>query len=597
MKNKILKVLAIFFIFLIFLFIFLNSKKPMQYKIIDVIEADEFYIDINKNNKIDSFEHIKLKDVIAFKPSRDKNLDKYYKKHGLNYKNALKIGFLARNWARENLLKKDVLVYGIENCNKNEVCKVKIKYQNNDLSEFLLKNGLALRNENDKEKPYFQNFNFKQIKNNVAILSNLDFVFINLKTNIVHNLNCEHIDEISHGEILLKKDFKNYSEIFCKKCLAQKQTDKFKIPKSKGIYKKSIYKKFDDIELYLINPLEYDKPSSLCRNDFCKRLIQEINSAKNSIDVAIYGFGEQKEIYEALLNAKNRGVKIRDVVDYAKNIDEMFSYNSKFRQEFNPKENKMPSIMHNKFFIFDNKLLINGSVNISSTGSGGYNSNIAAVITDKEIIEAYRAEFEQMYALKFSTLKKKNNYSSTKLSVYFSPNGNVYQEAILPNIQNAKEKIYVSAFYLTDKNLIDELISAKKRGVEVLVILDATSANNFKDRLAKLRNNEIPTAVENWGGKNHEKTIGIDNEILILGSCNFSKSGFYKNDENILVIKDSKIASFYSDYFLYLLNSIDKKYFIFIPRAEGLESKNSCFDGLDNDYDGKIDGQDEACKS
>lgn len=597
MKNRILKVLALFFIFLIFLFIFLNSKKPMQCKIIDVIEADEFYIDINKNNKIDSFEHAKLKDVTAFKPLRDKNLDKYFKKNGLNYKEALKIGFLARNWAKDNLINKDVLVYGIENCDNSEVCKVKINYQNNDLSEFLLSNGLAFKNENDKEKQHFQNFNFKQIKNNVAILSNLDFVFINLKTNIIHNLNCEHVDEISHGEILLKKDFKSYSEIFCKKCLAQKQTDKFKISKSKGVYKKSIYKKFDDVELYLINPLEYDKPSCLCRNDFCKRLVKEINGAKNSIDVAIYGFGEQKEIYEALLSAKNRGVKIRAVVDYAKNIDEMFSYNSNFRQEFNPKENKMPSIMHNKFFIFDDELLINGSANISSTGSGGYNSNIAVAIADKEIIKAYKSEFEQMYTMRFSTLKKKNNYSSSKFSAYFSPNGNVYQEAILPNIQNAKEKIYVSAFYLTDKNLIEELILAKKRGVEVLVILDATSANNFKDRLAKLRNNAIPAVVENWGGKNHEKTIVIDNEILILGSCNFSKSGFYKNDENILVIKDSKVASFYADYFLYLLNSIDKKYFIFIPKAEGLESKNSCFDGLDNDYDGKIDGQDEACKT
>lgn len=597
MKIKILKVLAVFFIFLIFLFIFLNSKKPIQRKIIEVIEADEYYIDINKNNKIDSFEHFKLKNVTAFKPLRDKNLDKYFKKNGLNYKDALKIGFLARNWAKDNLTNKDVLVYGIENCNKNEVCKVKIKYNNNDLSEFLLNNGLAYKNENNKDKFCFQNFNYKQIKNNAAILSNLDFVFINLKTNIVHNFNCEHVDEISFGEILLKKDIKNYSEVFCKKCLAQKQTNKFKIPKSKGVYKKSIYKKFDDIDLYLINPLEFDKPSALCRNDFCKRLVKEINGANSSIDIAIYGFGEQKEIYEALLNAKNRGVKIRAVVDYAKNIDEMFSYNSKFKQDFAPKESKMPSIMHNKFFIFDNKLLINGSVNISSTGSGGYNSNIAAAITDREIIKAYKAEFEQMYAMKFSISKKQNNYSSAKLSAYFSPNGNVYQEAILPNIQNAKEKIYVSAFYLTDKNLIEELISAKKRGVEVLIILDATSANNFKDRLAKLRNNAIPTIVENWGGKNHEKTIVIDDKILILGSCNFSKSGFYKNDENILVIKDSKIASFYADYFLYLLNSIDKKYFIFIPKAEGLESKNSCFDGLDNDYDGKIDSQDEACRA
>ena len=76
----------------------------------------------------------------------------------------------------------------------------------------------------------------------------------------------------------------------------------------------------------------------------------------------------------------------------------------------------------------------------------------------------------------------------------------------------------------------------------------------------------------------------------------FSKSGFYKNDENVILFKNSDAAKFYSEYFLYLFNSIDKKYLHSIPRAEGLESVNSCYDGLDNDYDGKIDLDDEACK-
>ena len=33
-----------------------------------------------------------------------------------------------------------------------------------------------------------------------------------------------------------------------------------------------------------------------------------------------------------------------------------------------------------------------------------------------------------------------------------------------------------------------------------------------------------------------------------------------------------------------------------IPKAEGYESINSCSDNLDNDYDGKIDKHDSACK-
>jgi len=181
------------------------------------------------------------------------------------------------------------------------------------------------------------------------------------------------------------------------------------------------------------------------------------------------------------------------------------------------------------------------------------------------------------------------------MAVYFSPKDDVYQNGIEPYIKNAKEKIYVSAFYLTDKDMISELINAKKRGVEVLIILDSTSANSFKHKVEQLRESLIPVAIEDWGGKNHEKTIVVDGKILIVGSCNFSKSGFYKNDENIVVIKNKDVAQKYEDYFLYLINSIDKKYFVSFPRPEGFESKNSCNDGIDNNFDGKIDKDDIGC--
>ena len=94
---------------------------------------------------------------------------------------------------------------------------------------------------------------------------------------------------------------------------------------------------------------------------------------------------------------------------------------------------------------------------------------------------------------------------------------------LIPNIKNAKRKIYVSIFYLTDASFINELINAKKRNVEVMILVDSLSANNFRNKINLLRENLIPTIVENWGGKNHEKTIMIDDEILILGSSNFSK--------------------------------------------------------------------------
>jgi len=599
MKTKIIKILILFFILISSLFIIQHSKRPIKCKILEVIEANEFYIDLNNNGVNDKNEHVKLKNIDAFTPIKTPYIEKISKELGISTEEYLKTGIIARTWAKENLKYKEILAYDTKDCFDNQICKIKIIYQNTDLAKSLLENGLAYIPGNIKSKEYIFNSNIKETKNIAKELSKLEFLFLNLKNKIVHLPNCEHVSKINKSELILKNKNLN-SHIFCKKCLKEKLAQKITInlPKSKYLYKKSAYKKFNNIEIYLINPLEYSKPSTTCRSDYCKRLVNEINSAKNSIDIALYGFGEQKEIYDALTNAKNRGIKIRAVCDFDKDSDNSYYPLTKdFISEFGAICDKNPALMHNKFFIFDNNLVLTGSTNISSTGSGGYNSNLAIVIKDKNIAQIYKQEFEQMYNSRFSKYKKLNyiDFTNSILEIYFSPKGDIFQNAILPNIQKAKKSIYVSAFYLTDNEMIEELILAKNRGVEVLIILDATSASNFRKKVEKLRKAKIPTAIEDWGGKNHEKTIAIDDEILISGSCNFSKSGFYKNDENVIVIKNSNLTQFYQDYFLYLINSINKRFLIDFPHAEGLDSKNSCHDGIDNNYDGKIDKKDIYC--
>ena len=95
----------------------------------------------------------------------------------------------------------------------------------------------------------------------------------------------------------------------------------------------------------------------------------------------------------------------------------------------------------------------------------------------------------------------------------------------------------------------------------------------------------------------HSKAIIVDDEYLVLGSTNFSNSGENKNDENMLVIKNSRLANFYKEYFLYLWSQIPDKYLKQTVRAESKNSIGSCYDGVDNNFDGKIDNKDEGCKN
>ena len=77
---------------------------------------------------------------------------------------------------------------------------------------------------------------------------------------------------------------------------------------------------------------------------------------------------------------------------------------------------------------------------------------------------------------------------------------------------------------------------------------------------------------------------------------NFTNSGENYNDENSLIIEDKRLTAYYKGFFEYLWNKIPDKYLNFNPKAESKDSIGSCFDGIDNDYDGKIDSKDEACQ-
>ena len=601
MKSKYITICVLFLIFCVYVVQTSCKMHPFKHRIIKVIEADEFYIDINDNNVIDYDEHFKLKDVISYKPYKNKNTEYTANMLGLQLDEFLKDGYLARNWAVKNLSDKYVYITSdlVEFNPQKPIRYVKISFDNTDLGEFLLKSGLAYLYKESSDVNYLQLFNLKQSKLNAKEISKIGFYIVNLKNDVVHKLNCKYASLIFNAEIISKKSLNNHK--YCSICFLNKFNQTFEILKSNSIYSKSLNKQFGNIQLFLINPFEYSKPNKGCKTSFCKALVKEINNAENSIDIAIYGFGEQDEIYNALLNAKKRNIKIRSVVDYSKNMDKLYPNTKRFIEDFNSKTDKNEVLMHNKFFIFDDKKVLSGSANISSTDSGGYNANIAVLINSEQLALIYKNEFEKMYNSKFSIYKEKSKnplvyLDDTTIGVYFSPQDNILENLLLPEIKKAKSEIFVSIFYLTDKRLINELINAKNRNVNVMVMMDSVAATNFKDRVNFLRNNSIPVAVEDWGGKNHEKTMVIDSKVLILGSCNFSKSGFMKNDENMIKIVNSKIASFYRDYFLFLFNSIDKKFLYSIPRAEGFESKNSCFDGIDNNYDGKTDSEDLACK-
>ena len=135
--------------------------------------------------------------------------------------------------------------------------------------------------------------------------------------------------------------------------------------------------------------------------------------------------------------------------------------------------------------------------------------------------------------------------SSPSIEVYFSPNGGC-TNAVVREIGKAKTTIRMQAYALTSIPIAEALIEACKRDVDVRVCCDERSSNS-----ESFQGNEIAHAgAAVWlDGQHpiaHSKTIVIDNDTVITGSFNWSAQA-EKNLENLLVIRDAKLAAQYAD--------------------------------------------------
>ena len=385
----------------------------------------------------------------------------------------------------------------------------------------------------------------------------------------------------------------------------------------------------NDIEIYYIRARDFQNPSHSVRTKAGKILVKEINNAQKSIDFAFYGLSGQDEILNALINAQKRGVVIRGIVD--KNIENKNDYSgteysiqrlgqnvvkTDYQTEIE-KLNKIKNkeidfkydffkghIMHNKFCIVDDEVVWTGTVNISSTGTGGFNENNACLVRSKDFAKVFKREFEQMYIRglfhenKYPIYSKKGiNINNKNIQIYFSPNKHIINDVILPEIEKAQDYIYLSMFLITDKKIVTSLIEAHNRGVEIRLIIDAHHALQTYSRHEQLRKAGIKVKVENWAGKMHAKTVIIDDKTIITGSANWTYSAFRYNDENLLIFRNApKEAKFLKHEFMQSWKSIPNKWLYNNPKPEGKDSVNSCFDGVDNDHNGLFDQDDPACK-
>jgi cardiolipin hydrolase len=128
-----------------------------------------------------------------------------------------------------------------------------------------------------------------------------------------------------------------------------------------------------------------------------QRLVRAIEGSQRSIDIAVYNF-TASELAEALYAAKARGVRIRVLVDReraeagASGIRGLRLNGVAVRSLGVPEQ----SLMHHKFAVFDERLVVTGSYNWTNSAERANYENLV-VLEAPEVVRRFQQEFHRLW--------------------------------------------------------------------------------------------------------------------------------------------------------------------------------------------------------
>ncbi|CAG1023143.1 partial Phospholipase D, partial [Methylococcales bacterium] len=284
-----------------------------------------------------------------------------------------------------------------------------------------------------------------------------------------------------------------------------------------------------------------------------ERLIQMINEAQASIHIASFEFN-LTPVADALIAAKNRGVDVKWMTDDKNGLDYDIQpgrgqFSLLIGAGIEVKDDARSALMHNKFWIFDQKIVWTGSTNITSNGIFKQNNNVL-VIRSPEIAFIYEREFQEMWNGQFgprapSTVNTQwAIVDGTPIQVLFSPEDKIVGN-LIALVNDAQASIRFLAFSFTDYPLAQVMIDRARAGVDVRGVFETFGSNSPNSELRTFWCAGMPVRQDGNGSFLHHKLIIIDGNIVATGSLNYSSNADESNEENVLILDNAGIAALY----------------------------------------------------
>ena len=286
---------------------------------------------------------------------------------------------------------------------------------------------------------------------------------------------------------------------------------------------------------------------------FCMEIINFLKEISAKIDVRIV-----IDYFGSLSNS--RIIQDPVIKDYQKssNIIKTLKENSKIKARIHPDTWLISD--HRKLFLIDNKKAYLGGMNVASEYR--YTWHDIMISLEGPIVNPLIKIFKKVwdfsgsggdFAIAYRSLFAKSKKLNTKetddminvrILTTSSTDYQIYS-AQIEAIRRAKKRIYIENPYFTEKVLVEELVLAKKRGVDVKIILPAVNDMILYDKInLKIANYFIENKIEVYlyPTMNHVKAAIYDNWAC-LGSANFNRLSMFKNREINIAFYDEKTVN------------------------------------------------------
>jgi len=137
---------------------------------------------------------------------------------------------------------------------------------------------------------------------------------------------------------------------------------------------------------------------------------------------------------------------------------------------------------------------------------------------------------------------------NVELAAYFTP-GDGPKKAALAELGRANKVVYVAMHEISDAELINALVSACKRGVAVSVLADADTASSCQGVCEKLAEGGVDVRLASAPGGMNNAFAVIDRSVLLVGSYNWTEGACEERCENMLLVRNSAVATHYANIF------------------------------------------------